>query len=178
MLAALDLATGKLYCRIRPRERRREFLGLLKVLRTRRPGEKPYAVLDNFFPHSHAEVRAWAAGDDIELVFLPAYGSWLNWIEAEFAALPYFALNGTDHRSHAEQTRPSPPTSAGAMPAPNRRCPSRPTHRSVHFTGSGDWATDGKERTDDPAAAALCATAFETVWERGIPHEKYTVRAR
>jgi len=38
-----------------------------------------------------------------ELVFLPTYGSWLNWIEAEFAALRYFALNGTDHHSHAEQ---------------------------------------------------------------------------
>jgi hypothetical protein len=29
--------------------------------------------------------------------------SWLNWIEAEFAAVRYFALGGTDHRSHAEQ---------------------------------------------------------------------------
>jgi hypothetical protein len=37
------------------------------------------------------------------LVFLSTYGSWLNWIESEFAALRYFALNGTDHRSHAEQ---------------------------------------------------------------------------
>jgi hypothetical protein len=27
----------------------------------------------------------------------------LNWIECEFAALRYFALNGTDHRSHGEQ---------------------------------------------------------------------------
>ncbi|WP_199239391.1 hypothetical protein [Streptomyces sp. ICBB 8177] len=27
----------------------------------------------------------------------------MNWAEAEFAALCYFALNGTDHRSHAEQ---------------------------------------------------------------------------
>ena len=36
-------------------------------------------------------------------MFLPTYGSWLNWIEAEFAALRYFALNGTDHRSHTEQ---------------------------------------------------------------------------
>ncbi|MFF3257771.1 DUF6879 family protein [Streptomyces sp. NPDC002932] len=44
-----------------------------------------------------------------------------------------------------------------------------------HFTGTGDWAADGKERTTDPAAVALCHTAFETVWERGIPHEKYTV---
>ncbi|MGV9252328.1 hypothetical protein [Streptomyces sp. NPDC003697] len=39
----------------------------------------------------------------MEPVFLPTYGSWLNWIEAEFAALRYFALNGTDHRSHDEQ---------------------------------------------------------------------------
>jgi transposase len=36
-------------------------------------------------------------------LFLPTYGSWLNWIESEFAALRYFALNGTDHRSHTEQ---------------------------------------------------------------------------
>jgi transposase len=36
-------------------------------------------------------------------VFLPTYGSWLNWIEAEFAGLRYVALNGTDHRSRAEQ---------------------------------------------------------------------------
>lgn len=42
-----------------------------------------------------------------------------------------------------------------------------------HFTGTGDWAPDGKERTGESAATALCATAFETVWERGIPHEKY-----
>jgi hypothetical protein len=47
-----------------------------------------------------------------------------------------------------------------------------------HFTGTGDWAPDGgKARTDDPASAALCAMAFERVWERAIPHEKYTVPA-
>ncbi|MEU4412686.1 hypothetical protein [Nocardia salmonicida] len=27
----------------------------------------------------------------------------VDWIESEFAALRYFALNGTDHRSHGEQ---------------------------------------------------------------------------
>jgi hypothetical protein len=36
-------------------------------------------------------------------VFLPTYGSWLNRIEPEFAAPRYFALNGTDQRSHPEQ---------------------------------------------------------------------------
>lgn len=36
-------------------------------------------------------------------MFLPTYSSWLNWIEAEFTAVRYFALNGTDHHTHAEQ---------------------------------------------------------------------------
>ncbi|WP_030944552.1 transposase [Streptomyces sp. NRRL S-646] len=57
----------------------------------------------SFSPHKHAAVRTWTAGNDVELVFLPTYGSWLNWIESEFAALRYVALNGTDHRSHDEQ---------------------------------------------------------------------------
>ncbi|MFD8775519.1 transposase [Streptomyces sp. NPDC059916] len=67
-------------------------------------GEKLYVVLDNFSPHKHAKVRAWAAVHQVELAFLPTFGSWLNWIEAEFAALRYFALNGTDHRSHDEHS--------------------------------------------------------------------------
>lgn len=103
MLAALDLSSGRMYYRIRPRKRAGEFLDLLKVLRARWPGEKLYVVLDNFSPHRHLSVRRWAADNDVELVFLPTYGSWLNWIESEFAALRYFALNGTDHRSHTEQ---------------------------------------------------------------------------
>jgi hypothetical protein len=40
MLAALDLATGKLYHRIRQRKRWREFLGLLNALRARWPAQK------------------------------------------------------------------------------------------------------------------------------------------
>jgi hypothetical protein len=60
-------------------------------------------VLDNFSPHRHLSVREWTADNDVELVFLPTYGPWLNSIESDFAALRYFALNGTDHRSHTEQ---------------------------------------------------------------------------
>ncbi|MFD5031510.1 transposase [Streptomyces sp. NPDC058405] len=44
------------------------------------PGQKLYVVLDNFSPHKHAKIRAWVADNDVELVFLPTYGSWLNWI--------------------------------------------------------------------------------------------------
>ncbi|WP_243726262.1 IS630 family transposase [Actinomadura rubrisoli] len=103
MPAALDLVTGKILYRIRHRKRRREFLSFLKVLRARWPTQKLYRVLDNLSPHKHPCVRAWAAGNEVELVFLPTYASWLNWIECEFTAPRYFALNGTDHQSHTEQ---------------------------------------------------------------------------
>jgi transposase len=103
MIAALDLATGQVLYRIRARKRWHEMLSFLKLLRRRWPGQKLYVIMDNFSPHKHAEVTSWAAANDVELVFLPTYASWLNWIESEFAAVRYFALNGTDHRSHAEQ---------------------------------------------------------------------------
>ncbi|WP_232668824.1 transposase [Pseudonocardia sp. TRM90224] len=75
MLAALDLATGKMFYRIRDRKRWIEFLDLLKALRNRWPGEKLYVVCDNFSPHRHARVRQWCAANQVELVFLPTYGS-------------------------------------------------------------------------------------------------------
>jgi transposase len=103
MLAALDLTTGKIHYRIRRRKRHAEFLDLLKALRAKWPGQKLHIVADNFSPHRHPDVLSWTTANDVELVFLPTYSSWLNWIEAEFTALRYFALNGTDHRGHAEQ---------------------------------------------------------------------------
>ena len=34
---------------------------------------------------------------------MPTNASWLNRIEAQFTALRYFAVDGTDHPSHGEQ---------------------------------------------------------------------------
>ncbi|MET9430813.1 DUF6879 family protein [Streptomyces sp. NPDC003036] len=42
-----------------------------------------------------------------------------------------------------------------------------------HFTGDG--ASAGPEETEDPVCAELCASAFEAVWERAIPHEQYEI---
>ncbi|MFI7674904.1 IS630 family transposase [Actinophytocola sp. NPDC049390] len=163
MLAALDLATGKIYYRIRDRKRHREFLDLLKVLRRRWPGEKLYITCDNFSPHRHPKVRAWCATNDVELVFLPTYGSWLNWIEAEFAALRYFALNGTrppqprrterrDRGLHPLAQRPRPTqdrvryrlTHPNLDPLPNQGCVTShcskigvPTRRAEGSGGDG-----------------------------------------
>jgi hypothetical protein len=64
-------------------------------------------VLDNFSPHlstkTDPRIGDWAATNNVELAYVPFYGSWLNRIEAQFTALRYFALDGTDHKSHREQ---------------------------------------------------------------------------
>jgi hypothetical protein len=61
----------------------------------------------NFSPHlTHGQdprAGAWAAANNVELAYMPANASWLNRIEAQFAALRYFALDGTDHATHQKQ---------------------------------------------------------------------------
>ncbi|WP_405796768.1 DUF6879 family protein [Streptomyces sp. NBC_01506] len=42
-----------------------------------------------------------------------------------------------------------------------------------HFTGNG--ASAGGEISEDPAAAKLCAEAFDLVWSRAIPHHTYKI---
>ena len=64
-------------------------------------------MLDSFSPHlstkTGSRVGDWAAANNVELAYVPFCGSWRNRIEAQFTALRYFALDGTDHHSHAEQ---------------------------------------------------------------------------
>lgn len=42
-----------------------------------------------------------------------------------------------------------------------------------HFTGDGGLV--GHELTDNPDVVKLCASAFDTAWERAVPHEDFTV---
>ncbi|MEU6842937.1 DUF6879 family protein [Streptomyces sp. NPDC046716] len=44
-----------------------------------------------------------------------------------------------------------------------------------HYAGDGSWSGPQWEVRTEPAVVQLAASAFETVWERGVPHEKYTV---
>ncbi|MFD5556164.1 DUF6879 family protein [Streptomyces sp. NPDC127068] len=41
------------------------------------------------------------------------------------------------------------------------------------FDGSGNWVRT--DQTDDPVITRQCATAFDAVWQRAVPHEKFTV---
>ncbi len=108
LLAGYDLSTDRLYGHIKIRKGRTEFLAFCRYLRSLHPAEVRIAiVLDNFSPHlstrTHGRVGQWAAANNVELAYVPFYGSWLNRIEAQFTALRYFALDGTDHADHRMQ---------------------------------------------------------------------------
>jgi hypothetical protein len=64
-------------------------------------------VCDNYSPHLSTKVDQrvgeWAGANNVEIAYTPTNSSWLNRIEAQFTALRYFALDGTDHPNHEAQ---------------------------------------------------------------------------
>jgi transposase len=108
LMAAYDLGKDKLYGHVKTKKDRTTFLEFCRYLRTLYPFTVRIAiVLDNFSPHLSTKkdqrVGEWAAANNVEFAYVPTNASWLNRIEAQFQALRYFALDGTDHRSHEEQ---------------------------------------------------------------------------
>ncbi|MFJ4768640.1 DUF6879 family protein [Streptomyces uncialis] len=45
-----------------------------------------------------------------------------------------------------------------------------------HFTGDGDWADPPMTLRTEPGIVEQCADAFEAVWERAVPHDRYEIR--
>jgi transposase len=108
LLAAYDLSTDKLYGHVKVKKGRGEFLAFMRYVRSLHPPHVRIAiVLDNFVPHLSTQkdtrVGDWAEANNVELAYTPHYASWLNRIEAQFTALRYFTLDGTDHESHEAQ---------------------------------------------------------------------------
>ena len=108
LMAGYDLSTDRLYGHVATKKGRTQFLAFARYLRSLHPVEVRIAiVLDNFSPHlstkTDRRVGEWASANNVELAYTPTYSSWLNRIEAQFQALRYFALDGTDHGSHREQ---------------------------------------------------------------------------
>jgi transposase len=108
LFAAYELGEDKLFGHIKPRKTRSRFLEFCRYLRSLYPPQIRIAIVcDNFSPHlttaSDGRVGAWAQASNAEIAYTPTNSSWLNRVEAQFTALRYFALDGTDHASHREQ---------------------------------------------------------------------------
>ena len=108
LFAAYELGEDKLFGHVKPRKTRTRFLEFCRYLRSLYPPATRIAIVcDNYSPHlstrKDRRVGAWAAANNVEFAYTPTNSSWLNRIEAQFTALRYFALDGTDHASHKEQ---------------------------------------------------------------------------
>ncbi len=108
LFAALDMNRDWIFGHVKATKNRTTFLGFCRYLRSLYPPEVRIAiVLDNYSPHLSTNkddrVAVWAGVNKVELAYVPTNASYLNRIECHFTALRYFALNGTDHRSHEEQ---------------------------------------------------------------------------
>jgi transposase len=108
LMAAYDLGRDRMYGHVKKTKNRTQFLVFCRYLRSLYPPQVRIGlVLDNFCPHLSTKVDQrvgeWAETNNVELAYVPTNASWMNRIEAQFAALRYFTLDGTDHRSHEEQ---------------------------------------------------------------------------
>ncbi|MFC9398454.1 IS630 family transposase [Streptomyces sp. NPDC057027] len=108
LFAAYDLRKDQLYGHIKKTKNRSKFLEFCRYLRSLHPAEVRIAIVcDNYSPHLATKrcqrVATWAAANNVEIAYTPTNSSWLNRIEAQFTALRYFALDGTDHASHKVQ---------------------------------------------------------------------------
>ena len=87
LLAALDVATGKVVGRTVERHRSAEFLAFLDhVAEGIGPGPPVHVILDNVSSHRSAEVHEWLKDHpDWTFHFTPAPASWMNVVEGFFS---------------------------------------------------------------------------------------------
>jgi transposase len=106
LFAAYELGEDRLYGHVKPRKTRARFLEFCRYLRSLCPPATRIAIIC-YSPHlttaRDTRVGDWAAASNVEIAYTPTNSSWLNRIEAQFTALRYFALDGTDHATHKEQ---------------------------------------------------------------------------
>ena len=108
-MAGYDLSSDRLYGHVTTKKGRTEFLAFCRYLRIAVPTRGADRDRARQLQSRTARPRPTtgsASGprhNNVELAYTPTYSSWLNRIEAQFQALRYFCLDGTDHAGHKEQ---------------------------------------------------------------------------
>ena len=89
LLAALEVAQGRVIGQCYARHRHQEFLKFLQRLEAEFPGEvKLHVVMDNYGTHKHPRVQRWLKRHNRFIPhFVPTSSSWLNLVERWFGEL-------------------------------------------------------------------------------------------
>ena len=96
LLAALDVATGKVIGKTSERHRSKDFLAFLDHVDEQiSPGTQVHVILDNVSSHKSAEVHKWLKDHpDWTFHFTPTSASWMNAVEGFFSKLARQRLKG------------------------------------------------------------------------------------
>jgi transposase len=103
LMGGLDLTRDELYGQVVEHKDHVAFIDLLRATRARWPeSERIYAICDNLSSHLTEEVEHFCLANNITIVLVPTYASWLNPIEPHFLPLRRFVIDGSDYGDHHE----------------------------------------------------------------------------
>jgi putative transposase len=99
--AALNVLSGEVIARCKPRHRHQEFLSFLREIGNAVPVDLDvHCIVDNNATHSHPKVKAWlAARPRRQLHFIPTYSSWLSQVERLFGLIADKAIRRGSFKS-------------------------------------------------------------------------------
>jgi transposase len=98
LFGAYDVHADRLHGRLRAHKNADEVLGFYRQIRMRYdPRLRIYLIADNLSTHKTPAIHEWAEASNVELVFTPAYASFLNRIECHFWAIGEFVTKNADY---------------------------------------------------------------------------------
>lgn len=105
LLAALDIATGRVIAHVRNRRTSRNFLEFMNEVVRQFPEQRLEVVLDNLNTHTNDAAQRWLKRHPlVTFHYTPKHASWVNLIEVFFSILGRQGLSQCVHRS-ARQLR-------------------------------------------------------------------------
>ena len=100
LLAALEIATGKVVAHVRDRRRTEDFLSFMDDVVKSYPVRELHVVLDNLNIHKNEAAKQWLlAHPRVHFHYTPTHASWMNMIECFFSILTRQALTHSVQRS-------------------------------------------------------------------------------
>ena len=103
LLAALEIATGKIVAPVRDRRTTVDFLSFMDDVVKSYPVSELHVVLDNLNIHKHEAAKQWLLSHPrVHFHYTPTHASWMNMVECFFSILTRQALTQSVHRSKKE----------------------------------------------------------------------------
>jgi putative transposase len=101
LFAALNVLSGEVIARCKPKHRHQEFISFLRDIDNEVPKQLDiHCIVDNYATHSHPKVKAWLADRPRwHMHFIPTYSSWLNQVERFFGLITDKAIRRGSFKS-------------------------------------------------------------------------------